>query len=305
VAQLLAIGLTATVAIPLLGAHPGELAGAHALVGVAMVLGAFVFGIAMQLVLGCGSGTLVNAGSGNLVGLMALPTFILGSFLGTLHLDAWTALGTLPVPALGELLGVWPAVLTTLLALAAVALLALVRAAPGQRRPPARLLVAAFLLAALAIANLVVAGQPWGVVYGLGLWGAKIAGAAGMDVTAFAFWQAPGNAARLDASLLTDVTSLTNLGLILGAVVAARWNGAMAPQTRPLPARAWIAVLLSGLALGYASRLAFGCNVGAFFSGIGTGSLHGWVWFAAALLGSWVGLRLRPALGLELRVPTR
>ena len=37
-----------------------------------------------------------------------------------------------------------------------------------------------------------------------------------------------------------------------------------------------------GLALGYASRLAFGCNVGAFFSGIATGSLHGWVWFAAA-----------------------
>ena len=72
-----------------------------------------------------------------------------------------------------------------------------------------------------------------------------------------------------------------------------------------MPARAWLAVLVSGLALGYASRLAYGCNVGAFFSGIATGSLHGWVWFAAAFLGSAAGLRLRPALGLELKVPSR
>jgi len=53
--------------------------------------------------------------------------------------------------------------------------------------------------------------------------------------------------------------------------------------------------------LGYTSRLAFGCNIGAFFSGISTGSLHGWVWFIAAFAGSWLGIRLRPALGLEAR----
>ena len=72
-----------------------------------------------------------------------------------------------------------------------------------------------------------------------------------------------------------------------------------------MPARAWLAVAVSGLLLGYASRLAYGCNVGAFFSGIATGSLHGWVWFAAAFVGSMLGLRLRPVLGLELRIPSR
>lgn len=300
-AQLLAIGLTALVTIPLIAAHPGELTGAVAPIGLAMVAGAFVFGGAMQVVLGCGSGTLVNAGSGNAIGLLALPFFVAGSFLGTLHLDAWTALGTLPLPSLGVLVGAWPAVLLTLLALAVVAVLAITLATPGTIMPPMRLLLAAALLAGLAIANLVVAGQPWGVVYGLGLWGAKAAGALGFEPTAYAFWQAPGNEARLSASLLKDITSLTNLGMILGAVIAARWSGIAAPQVGPLPARAWVAVILSGLALGYASRLAFGCNVGAFFSGIATGSLHGWAWFAAALLGSWVGLRLRPALGLEPR----
>ena len=53
----------------------------------------------------------------------------------------------------------------------------------------------------------------------------------------------------------------------------------------------------AGLAMGYASRLAFGCNVGAYFSGIATGSLHGWAWFGAAFLGSVLGVRARPALG--------
>ena len=72
-AQLLAIGLVACVAIPLLAAHPGELVGAQAPIGWAMIGGAFVFGAAMQVVLGCGSGTLVNAGSGNPIGLLALP----------------------------------------------------------------------------------------------------------------------------------------------------------------------------------------------------------------------------------------
>ena len=59
--------------LPLIAAYPDELFGASAPVGFAMVAGAFVFGTAMQVVLGCGSGTLVNAGSGNLVSLIALP----------------------------------------------------------------------------------------------------------------------------------------------------------------------------------------------------------------------------------------
>ena len=37
--------------------------------------------------------------------------------------------------------------------------------------------------------------------------------------------------------------------------------------------------------MGYGARLAFGCNIGALFSGIASGSLHGWLWMAAALAG--------------------
>lgn len=296
-AQLVAIALVAVVAIPLVSGGGGEIVGAHAPVGFAMLGGAFVFGAAMQVVLGCGSGTLVNAGSGNAVGALALPFFAVGSFAGAWHLPWWTDLGTAPVVALS---GPW-GLAATLAGLGLVAAVALALAAPGARRVPRRLWIAAGLIAALALANLVVAGQPWGVVYGLGLWAAKGASALGLDLGASAFWSAPTQVERVGASVLTDVTSLTNLGIIGGAFLVAAWRHGLAQRIPDLPARAWVATVVAGLLLGYSSRLAFGCNVGAFFSGVSTGSLHGWAWFAMAFLGSWWGVRLRPALGLEGR----
>lgn len=301
VAQLVAIGAVAAVAMPLLANNPAELVGAHAPVGVAMVGGAFVFGVCMQIVLGCGSGTLVNAGSGNAIGALALPFFAIGSFAGAWHLDWWISLGTAPLVTLADLFGATGGVAVTLAALAVVAIAALLAAPAGARRVPGRLWLAAAAVAALALANLVVAGQPWGVVYGLGLWAAKGAQALGADLSASAYWAAPVNQARLDASILTDVTSLTNIGIIAGAFLVAAWRGGMSTPIPRLPLVAWISAAVAGFLLGYSSRLAFGCNVGAFFSGISTGSLHGWAWFVAAFAGSYYGVRLRPMLGLEGR----
>ena len=265
VAQLIAIAAVAIVAIPLIETHSGELIGAHAPVGFAMIGGAFVFGIAMQIVLGCGSGTLVNAGSGNAVGAVALPFFAIGSFAGAWHLDWWTGLGTAPVVAFGDAFGAYGGLALTLVLLAMVAIIALRGAKPEHRRIPRRLWLAAGFIALLAIANLVIAGQPWGVVYGLGLWAAKGAAALGADLSGSAFWSAPANMERVSQSLLTDVTSLTNIGIIAGAMLVASWRRGFDQPVARLPAMAWVAAIVAGLLLGYSSRLAFGCNVGAFF----------------------------------------
>jgi len=295
-AQLLCIGLVSIVAIPLIDMRGGELIGAQASIGWAMVGGAFVFGMAMQVVLGCGSGTLVNAGSGNPIGLLALPFFAFGSFAGAYHLIEWTELGSLPMIRLTG----WSGVAITLMALAGVAIIFLRQSAPENRKISRRYLLAAIIIATLAILNLVVAGQPWGVVYGLGLWVAKGATAAGADLSTSPFWAASATQERVTASLLTDYTSLTNIGIMTGAFLVASWRTDGLSQKLPqLPLRAWMAVIVCGFLLGYSSRLAFGCNVGAFFSGISTGSLHGWAWFIAAFAGSIYGVRLRPMLGLE------
>jgi hypothetical protein len=78
-----------------------------------------------------------------------------------------------------------------------------------------------------------------------------------------------------------DVTSVMDIGIVLGAMLAAALAGRYAPVWR-LPLRSFIAAVVGGLMLGYGARLAYGCNIGAYFSGIVSGSLHGWLWLVAA-----------------------
>lgn len=297
-AQFLAIGLAMLASIPLIAARP-ELSGAIAPLSVSLVIGAFVFGAAMQIADGCGSGTLYKAGLGNAFSLAVLPGFIAGSFLGAAHLDRWLALGSLPPVSLPETIGAAPALIVQTAVLTGLAFwLWRRRRRTDTRWNPRAIYIAAVVMAVFAVLNLIVAGQPWGIVYGLGLWGAKIATWLGADLTANAYWGRAAQQAHIDSSLLTDVTSITNLGLFAGALIAANVRGTARPRTQAT-ARQWLAAILSGLALGYSARLAFGCNVGAYFSGISTGSLHGWVWFAAAFAGSLAGVRLRERLGLN------
>jgi uncharacterized membrane protein YedE/YeeE len=99
--------------------------------------------------------------------------------------------------------------------------------------------------------------------------------------------------------VLTDVTSVMNAGIILGALLAAVLAGRFRPAWR-ISARSVVAAVAGGLLLGYGARLAYGCNIGAYFSGIASGSLHGWLWLLAAYAGNVVGTGLRPIFDLRV-----
>jgi uncharacterized membrane protein YedE/YeeE len=94
-----------------------------------------------------------------------------------------------------------------------------------------------------------------------------------------------------------------DIGIMLGALLAAGLAGRFAPSLN-IPARSLLAAVIGGLLLGYGSRLAYGCNIGAYFSGIASGSLHGWLWLIAAYAGNVVGVRIRPLFFVgERRAP--
>ena len=43
--------------------------------------------------------------------------------------------------------------------------------------------------------------------------------------------------------------------------------------------------------MGYGARIAFGCNIGAYFGGIASFCLHGWLWGVTAIVGTWADWR--------------
>lgn len=322
-AQMLAIGLACVGVMPILdaGSIGGQaMMGALGPIGISLFVGSFMFGFGMQLGGGCASGTLFTVGGGSTRMLITLAAFVAGALIGTAHLPWWTSLWNIGVVEPADFLGLWPSIAIQLLGLALVYAIASgwekkkrgrldnIAKPPvgspvfsvGQRllRGQWPLLWASLLLAILSIANLLLAGQPWSVTFGFNLWGAKIAGLLGLDVSGWTYWQWSMPAQALAGPVLAETTSVTNIGLVLGALLAACLAGKFAPVWN-VPLRSAMAAVIGGLLMGYGARLAFGCNIGALFSGIASGSLHGWVWFALAFVGSLAGIRARPWFGLE------
>lgn len=318
-AQMVMLALATVLFFPVLasGSLFGQpVSGLVSPAGTSVVVGAFLFGIGMQMGGGCASGTLYTVGGGSTRMVITLAAFIAGSAIGAAHLHWWAALPSLPRLSIVQLWGPWAAMAVQLAAFAAIAavtvvlerrrhgILATRPAAPRQglarfTRGPWPLLAGAVALALLNFATLALAGRPWGITSAFALWGSKGALALGFDVDAWPFWSTPAAQAQLHGSVLADVTSVMDFGIILGALLAAALAGRFAPTWR-VPLRSAIAAVAGGLLLGYGARLAYGCNIGAYFSGIASGSLHGWVWLVAAFAGNVLGTRLRPLFGLEV-----
>lgn len=311
-AQLVMLGATVPAAFFLLGqgsAFGQPIYGFVNPVGPALGLGAFLFGIGMQLGGGCGSGTLYTVGGGSTRMGVTLAAFIAGSLIATADPLGWMEWPALAPVSLVSSVG-WPVATALALALFALGYRALVQAETrrhGAVQPlftgtmggwltgPWPLVAGALALALVNLATFLIAGRPWGITQAFALWGAKMAGLGGLDVGGWRYWQGD---ASLGASVFADGTSVMNFGLMLGALAAAGLAGKFAP-VRQVPLPSLLAALVGGLLMGVGARLGTGCNIGAFFSGLASGSLHGLVWLIFALPGNWIGARLRPAFKLE------
>ncbi len=316
-AQLLMLALASLVFFPVLeqGNFFGRpVGGAVAPFGWSVAVGAFLFGVGMQLGGACASGTLYTAGGGSTRMVITLIFFMAGAVIGTAHLPWWLELPRQTISLRQELgLAGGLALQIGVFALLALATVVVERRRHGRlaeqdggapvtwRRlwqGPWPLIWGGVLLALLNVATLALAGHPWSVVFGYTLWGAKAAAALGVDVASWEFWTWPFPSRALAGSLFANTTSVMNFGIMAGALLAAGLAGRFAPGLR-LGAGPALAAVIGGLLMGYGARLAFGCNIGAFFSGVASGSLHGWLWFVAALFGTYAGFRLRPLFALE------
>ncbi|MEM9148178.1 MAG: YeeE/YedE family protein [Pseudomonadota bacterium] len=318
-AQLLLIALACAATYPLIGYEAITGWNMHPVVmpmGLASAIGAFVFGIGMQLGGGCASGTLFTAGGGSNRMLVVLAAFIAGSVLATAHLrefwfalDEITGIPNLPgtsVIALAGPLGAL-ALMGLLLGLLWLISIGLERARHGALESPRQTLsliggpwslaLGAVALAIVSIGSFLLFQRPWGVTSGFALWGAQALEAAGVTVRDWGYWSG-WRAGQLDRTLLADRISVMNLGILAGAMAAAALAGRFRP-TVSLSKRDLYTALIGGLMMGFGARLAFGCNIGAYLGGLVSGSLHGLWWLVFGFLGSLVGIWLRGRIGLD------
>lgn len=281
-------------------------------VGISVIVGAFIFGIGMQLGDGCASGTLYHIGGGDTNGIVTLIGFIAGSVIATTHFDFWMNTPHFAPISLIHQLGAVGGFLLQLVLLAFVyyvvtviekrrhgkLISAKIENKNGWKaiyKGPWSLLVGALLLAVMNALVLMINGKPWGITSAFALWGAKFVQLFGVDPTEWAYWQDPAKLKALKSPLYQDTTTVMDISLMFGALLAAAFAGRYAkPIQWKRPSRMTIGALIGGLMMGYGTRLAFGCNIGAYFSGIASFSVHGWIWFVFAFLGSIIGVKLRP-----------
>ena len=159
------------------------------------------------------------------------------------------------------------------------------------------LFAAAIVLAILNALTLLTRGQPWGITSAFSLWGSKIASSFGVDVANWGYWQG-ANAAALNASIFVDSTTVMNIGIIIGAFIASAAGGLF--KFTQITLGNFAASVIGGLMMGYGARLAFGCNIGAYFGGIASFSAHGYIWGIMAMAGTFLALYLRPLFGLSV-----
>jgi uncharacterized membrane protein YedE/YeeE len=299
VGGLSVIVICALVVVPVAALSP-KYGGAIAPLGPSLVLGAFVFGVGMQLANGCGSGTLYTVGGGSGRMLIALLFFVIGSVFGSLSLPAFLALGGIDPILASDYFGAWGGLAVTLVSIAffASVFIAIARKRGGAYKPSRNYVIGGFAIGILCVAVFFAGGHPWSVTFGYTVWGAKAATALGFDLSHAPFWQWPGPKHALTDSVLSDTSSLTDFGMLFGAMAAAAATKPFAASAWP-PAKSLLASGIGGLLMGWGARLGFGCNIGAFVGGVASGSLHGWIWLLAAMPGCLLGIRLRPVFGLS------
>ena len=149
----------------------------------------------------------------------------------------------------------------------------------------------AVLLSVFQVVTLVTTDDPWGVSGAFTSWGAWLFRLFGGNVDKWYYFSTPGAQSTLNGGFLNDPGSIRNAGIIFGALAATL----LASQFKFKKIKSYkqiIAAIVGGLLMGYGARIAFGCNIGALYSGIASLSVSGWVFALFLFLGAIVGGKL-------------
>ncbi|MBV2134807.1 selenium metabolism membrane protein YedE/FdhT [Pseudomonas sp. MAP12] len=157
-------------------------------------------------------------------------------------------------------------------------------------------------LVALGIASayyFAITGTFWAVTGEFTRWGGHILSWFGYQPQEWSYFKLIG----LAGTPLERIDGVMIVGMFVGALCTALWAGNVGLRW-PTSKRRLLQGLLGGIVAGFGARLAMGCNLAAFFTGIPMFSLHAWAFMLATVGGAWVGVKicLLPFLRIPLKV---
>ncbi|WP_125154276.1 YeeE/YedE thiosulfate transporter family protein [Clostridium rectalis] len=154
--------------------------------------------------------------------------------------------------------------------------------------------VGGILLGFINVILLAVSGITWQITSGFLLWGVGILewiGVQPLKWQYFKYFNYYYNPIIEKQHIFFNQYTILNIGVILGSLIATLLASQFKLKNIKNKKQCFMA-LIGGILMGYGTRLAFGCNIGAFFSGIPSFSLHAWVFEIFVILGAWVAWKI-------------
>ncbi|MDO4625929.1 MAG: selenium metabolism membrane protein YedE/FdhT [Pasteurellaceae bacterium] len=144
-----------------------------------------------------------------------------------------------------------------------------------------------------------ITGTYWAVTGEFTRWGGHVLQFFGVDLSNWGYYKIIG----LEGNVFTRVDGLMIIGMFAGCIAAALWANNVKlrfPQSKIRIAQA----LIGGALAGFGARLAMGCNLASFFTGIPQFSVHAWYFTIATAIGTYFGAKfsLLPMFRLPLKL---
>lgn len=130
-------------------------------------------------------------------------------------------------------------------------------------------------------------GGVWAVTGEMTRWGGEFLELFGMDLSSYSYYQKQ----NLNGTPLTRSDGIMLIGMFIGALAAALMANKVKFRLPASNIRIFQA-LIGGILSGYGARLAFGCNLANFFTGLPYFSLHTWLFTLFMILGIFVGVKI-------------
>lgn len=151
--------------------------------------------------------------------------------------------------------------------------------------------IGGIILGVLNILLLFFSGYSMRMSTGFLYWGTYIVDKLGINVREWYYFTNHDDIFHNNVSLINNFYTIIIIAITLGAffsiLLASEFKVKRIKNKKQL-----FFGLLGGILMGYGTRIAFGCNLGAFFSGIPSQSLHGWVFGIFMLIGAYIGSKI-------------